>query len=95
MTLTELIRLGHDKVRRAVWQDPDDYLQLHLTQLGDEWAVGPWADLYAPVQEKLGYARPQRIWLMDGEDSTSTDWSPYAGTWDGQPSPLEATEVDP
>lgn len=72
MTLRQAAEKGIARLRKREWADPGDYMK--ITLIGE--LIGPWGELYAPIQEVLGHERPQRFLLIGNKDD---DWEPYEG----------------
>lgn len=76
MTQDELVKLGVNRFRRAIWACPTDYVRIDIF----EGFVGPWMTLWArSTQEAIGEPTPQR--LLNVNDNT-TDYLPYNGPRD-------------
>jgi hypothetical protein len=72
MTLSECTEKGIDKVRKAVWADPDAHLELDLMEGGKR---GPWGHLYDKAsQDAMDVECPQDILVLG---DTADDWEEY------------------
>ncbi len=51
MTLREAISRKVWKIRRSIWEHPDDHVELVAINDG----IGPWATLVSPVQQRIAH----------------------------------------
>ena len=68
MTLIEASQKGIDKVRKAIWANPEAYMKIDIV----DGKLGPWGHLYdQPTQDALGVESPQNTLIIgDRQD----DW---------------------
>lgn len=71
----EAIDGGISKLRLTNWADPNDHIELHLTESGH---VGPWVKLWSPVNEVIGSPNPQTLLYMSAvPDPGEKIWEVY------------------
>lgn len=86
MTIAEACRQGIQRVRKARWRRPDEYLALTLRADGPpsrdvHYFMGPWARLYSAANTVIGQRNPQEILILA---DNATDWEPYTGPLDAE-----------
>lgn len=74
MTFDEAAARGISRLRLSNWADERDYVRIDIV----DGKAGPWAHLYAPLQEAIGAPTPQSVaWFLNGP--SGDEWQEYTG----------------
>ncbi len=66
---------GISRIRKPNWSNPMDHLELYLTG----GSVGPWVNLYCPMNQSLNGRDPVKMLITEMGDLNKKDFLPYAG----------------
>jgi len=71
MILIELASKKINKVKKAIWANPNAYLKLDII----DNKLGPWGHLYdQPIQDNVGIDSPQNVLIIGDNEN---DWIPF------------------
>jgi hypothetical protein len=80
-TFIDMVRAGHERIRKTVWANANAYLRIHIVNKG----FGPWGYLYDRTsQEGIGEPTPQTMTLFQPGTEEDPGWEPYAGPRDSE-----------
>jgi len=69
ISINEAVHNGLSRLRKPIWVNREDYLQLDLIDDG----LGPWVHLYSSLNRLIGEPNPQDI-LVIGMDLDALEW---------------------
>jgi len=73
ISINEAVAQGVTKVRKPLWANPEDYLQLDII----DGKLGPWTHLYSSLNEKIGEPNPQDILFTGVGDLDESSWKEF------------------
>lgn len=84
ITIKEAAKRGIKRIRKPIWADPMDHIELHL--FGD--GIAAWVDLYCPIN--MGCNGRDPVPLFAGDlDADDAEWEEYTGPLSSSPEYIE------
>lgn len=76
ISINDAIKTGITRLRLDHWANPEDHIEIYITDFKGEPRSGPWVKLWSPTLEPLGMENPHEIFITEFNCDEKC-WRPY------------------
>lgn len=76
ISINEAVKMGITKLRSDHWANPEDHIEIYITEFKGEPHPGPWVKFWSPTLEHIGMKNPHEA-LITEFNCDEKCWSKY------------------